>query len=337
LVNLLIGSGTNEISRGGDILKTSKTFSVLIPARNEGANIGHLIDDILSQTLPDHLSLEKLIVVSDGSTDDTNDVVTRYSAKDERVELLVNARNLGKAPSLNLGMRQVDSEFLVLLDGDVRLNSPSTLRNLLEDIGGDVDMVGGNPVPADKGDSLAALVSRCGDIMRNDLMLRIRNGSNIYSAYGRILALSRRLYTSIELPVDQEGRTLIEAEDQFIYLSCIEQNLKYVFRGDAEVLFKLPTSFTDYLRQCVRFMFSADKTRSYFNDSRLSREYAIPFHVKVIAFANLCRREPLGALAWTGYRVIGRTEFLVRRYLLKRGYGAAWAVSESTKGSIDRP
>lgn len=318
-------------------MKKDKTFSVLIPARNEGANIGQLIEDILSQELPDYVHLEKLVVVSDGSTDNTNEVVREHAAEDQRVELIVNPKNLGKAPSLNIGMRQIESEFLVLLDGDVRLNGPHTLGNLLEDIGGDIDMVGGNPIPSDKEDSLAALVSRCGDIMRNDLMVRIRNGSNIYSAYGRILALSRRLYTTIELPIDDEGRTLIEAEDQYIYLWCVKQNLRYVFRPDAEVFFKLPTSFTDYLRQCVRFMFSAGKIKAYFGDKRLSREYKIPLHIKVITYANLWRKEPLGALCWTGYRVIVRTEFFVRRYLLKKGYGAAWAVSESTKGSISRP
>lgn len=311
-----------------------KSFTVLIPALNEEKNIGGLLDDILEQELGDSLVLEKVIVVSDGSTDSTEDIVRARSARDPRVNLVVNESRMGKPCSLNIGKREVDSDFLVHLDGDVRLNGRHTLRNLLEGHRDDVGLVGGNPVPVEEaGESLAALISRCGDIMRNDIMLRIRGGRNIYSAYGRIIAMSRAFYSAIEMPVIEGGNTLI-AEDQFIYLSCVKLNMRYEFRGDAEVLYGLPTSFKDYLNQVVRFLFSAVNTKAYFDDSRLTAEYRIPLPVKVVALTNLVRREPLGAAAWLGYRVIVRVRYLARRLLFKGGVGETWEVSESTKSSI---
>jgi len=314
----------------------SQTFSVLIPALNEANNIGNLIYDVLEQELDDSLVLEKLLVVSDGSTDDTNDIVMKCAAADNRVELTINPRRIGKPMSLNIGMRQVTSDFLVLLDGDVRLCLPQTLRNLLMGFDTDVGIVGGNPVPADDSGSFAALVARCGDILRNDVFIRIRDGCNIFSAHGRIMALSRQFYSTVEIPIEKDGRQMV-SDDQYLYLSCIEKNLRYVYRGDAEVLYRLPTSFMDYLRQSVRFMASFKETTAFFDDTEVASEYHIPFKIKAVAFTNLCRREPGGAFAWTLYRLIGRLLHTAKRLGFSKRVGTKWDVSKSTKEEIIGP
>jgi hypothetical protein len=239
---------------------------------------------------------------------------------------------MGKPQSLNVGKREVRSDFLVLLDGDVRLNGHHALSNLLEDIDEDVGLVGGNPVPAANA-SIAALASRCGDIVRNNIMRRIRDGSNIYSAHGRIMALSKSYYSTIEVPIEKEGKQMV-SEDQYLYLSCIRQDMRYVFRGEAEVRYNLPTSFKDYLRQSVRFMYSIGETKGFFNDRNLGSEYHVPFRIKVVAFVDLFRQEPLGGLVWTACRIIGRLLFLARRFGFKEGVGTTWEVSESTKDDL---
>ena len=158
-------------------------------------------------------------------------------------------------------------------------------------------------------------------------------GSNIYSAHGRILALSRDFYDSMEIPSINHG-TRVLSTDQFLYYSCINSRRSFVLRTNAEVLFTLPDSFKDYLKQTVRFMYSGVNTKAFFEDTGFTNEFHVPLHLKVAAMLHLVRANPLGALAWTCYRAAARTMYLWQRYVRKDEIGAAWAISESTKDPV---
>lgn len=88
--------------------------SVVIPARNRAALIGEAIDSVLAQTLTDF----ELIVVDDGSTDDTVDVVRRYT--DERVRWVYNDRTAGIPGARNCGADAANGRFIAVLDSDDR-------------------------------------------------------------------------------------------------------------------------------------------------------------------------------------------------------------------------
>ncbi len=87
--------------------------SVLIPAHNEGKVIAETIRHILASDYP---NLE-VIVVDDGSRDDTAEVVSTVFANDERVRLITMA-NGGKAAALNRGLAEASGEVVVALDAD---------------------------------------------------------------------------------------------------------------------------------------------------------------------------------------------------------------------------
>lgn len=74
--------------------------------------VGEAVDSVLAQSFRD---LE-LIVVDDGSTDRTAETVRERA--DPRVRLISNARNLGLAPSLNVGLDEARGEFVARLDAD---------------------------------------------------------------------------------------------------------------------------------------------------------------------------------------------------------------------------
>lgn len=86
--------------------------SVLMPAYNAIDTIREAIDSTLSQTLPD---LE-VLVVDDGSTDATAEVVETYT--DPRVRLLRNAKNLGIPATRQRGADEARGEYLAILDSD---------------------------------------------------------------------------------------------------------------------------------------------------------------------------------------------------------------------------
>ena len=101
--------------------------SVIIPARDEAANIGCAVAALLAQDYP---RLE-VIVVDDRSTDDTARIVREIAAGDARVRLLQNlelpAEWVGKAWVLQKAAAQAHGEILLFLDADVTLD-PGALR-----------------------------------------------------------------------------------------------------------------------------------------------------------------------------------------------------------------
>jgi len=107
------------------------TCSILIPAHNEDKVIGATLEAMLNLEYPkDRL---KIIVINDGSTDGTREIVERYICQDPRVELFDVPRGeggKGKSRALNLGIARVTSEVVAIYDAD---NTPerSALRYLV--------------------------------------------------------------------------------------------------------------------------------------------------------------------------------------------------------------
>jgi glycosyltransferase involved in cell wall biosynthesis len=87
--------------------------SVIIPAFNMAEFIDRTIDSAVNQT---HRELE-VIVVDDGSTDATCDIVQKWAARDSRIRLL-RQPNAGVAAARNNGIRASSGEFIAPLDAD---------------------------------------------------------------------------------------------------------------------------------------------------------------------------------------------------------------------------
>lgn len=90
------------------------TISVLIPAYNVGRFIEETLASVAAQTrLPD-----EVIVVDDGSTDDTADKVNRFQRSGSLPIRLIRRSNGGAAAARNTGFRTVSTELVACLDGD---------------------------------------------------------------------------------------------------------------------------------------------------------------------------------------------------------------------------
>lgn len=87
------------------------TVSVLLPVRNGSATIARAIDSILAQTLQDW----ELIIVNDGSTDDTAAALAGFD--DPRITIIDQAA-MGIVPALNLAVSRARSPFLARMDAD---------------------------------------------------------------------------------------------------------------------------------------------------------------------------------------------------------------------------
>lgn len=96
-------------------------YSLVIPAFNERQRIAASLDKVLAHISEQGWSAE-LVVVNDGSRDDTADIVRRYAQRNPCVRLLENPGNRGKGYSVRNGMLHAQGEILVFSDAD--LSSP---------------------------------------------------------------------------------------------------------------------------------------------------------------------------------------------------------------------
>lgn len=106
-------------------------IAILICAFNEAQHITRKLDNCLALDYPpDKL---RVVVVSDGSSDGTNELVQNYP--DNRVALVVAPKRQGKAACINLGMATIEEEFVVMLDArqSVSANAARSLLRHFED------------------------------------------------------------------------------------------------------------------------------------------------------------------------------------------------------------
>lgn len=99
----------------------SPKYSIVIPAYNEGERLGATLDKVLAFVHQQQWSAE-VVVVNDGSRDNTADLVRAYAAKDPIVRLVENPGNRGKGYSVRHGVVSAYGEYVLFSDAD--LSSP---------------------------------------------------------------------------------------------------------------------------------------------------------------------------------------------------------------------
>ena len=103
------------------------TFTVIIPTFNRSGKIRHAVDSVLAQAYPDF----ELIVVDDGSTDDTREVIAAVSDRRLRYE---RQANRGRCAARNAGAESACGEHVTFLDSD-----DEALPNWLADLAAGFD------------------------------------------------------------------------------------------------------------------------------------------------------------------------------------------------------
>lgn len=104
------------------------TISVIIPCYNQAKYIAECLDSVLAQTFTDF----EVIVVNDGSTDNSQEIVQAYVAKYPQVHL-INQENSGISATRNNAMNEASGTYFYPLDGDDKIH-PQCLEKLYKTI-----------------------------------------------------------------------------------------------------------------------------------------------------------------------------------------------------------
>jgi len=90
------------------------TVSVIIPTYNRAHLISRAIKSVLNQTYQDF----EVIVVDDGSTDNTEEVIKEFQKKDERIKYVRHEKNKGGSAARNTGIKAAKGKYIAFLDSD---------------------------------------------------------------------------------------------------------------------------------------------------------------------------------------------------------------------------
>ena len=104
-------------------MPSSGKVSVIIPNYNYAQFVGEAIESVLNQTYKDI----EIVVVNNGSTDNSMDVLTKYSKKIR----LINQENLGQSGARKSGLEMATGNFIAFLDADDKWDTEKIEKQIL--------------------------------------------------------------------------------------------------------------------------------------------------------------------------------------------------------------
>ena len=116
-------------------------LSVVIPIRNEARALEELHREI-TQTLTRWGRPFEIIIVDDGSTDDSFAILARLQALDPRLRIIRFRRNFGQTAAFSVGFARARGRYIVTSDGDLQ-NDPADIRAMVEALESGYDIVCG--------------------------------------------------------------------------------------------------------------------------------------------------------------------------------------------------
>ena len=238
---LLALAAAGKRKRGGGEARhdAGLPVTVLIAARDEEDVIGGRIANILESDYP--AGLLDVLVVSDGSTDATERIVSELAAGDPRVRLLRTAGG-GKSQAQNQGVALARGRIVVLTDAG-SMFGPGTIRSLARGFSRpEVGCVSGRMV---LGDSRDAIGRSQGLYWRFEMLLRRLESAagTMHTASGLAMAFRKELYSPVETAY---------GDDCAIPLDIIARGYRVAHADDADAFDEMPHDVRGELEARVR-------------------------------------------------------------------------------------
>lgn len=124
-----------------------KKVTLIIPVYNSEKYIGRCLDSILNQSFKDI----DILVINDGSKDESKKIVEEYQLKYDNIKL-INQENIGVAKTRNKAIKMVDTKYIMFIDNDdyIDFDYIETYLNKIEETEADIVIGGYKRVNVDK-------------------------------------------------------------------------------------------------------------------------------------------------------------------------------------------
>ena len=260
-------------------LEEAPSMSVIIPAYNEGSMVRKSIDSVVSALYPrDRL---EILVVDDGSTDDTWDYIREAAREHPGLVTAVRfPRNRGKRAALEAGFRRARGEIVVTIDSDSVIQSGTLLAMAGPFRDPSVGAVAGKVVVYNRSQGLIPRMLQVRYILSFDFLRAVQ------SAYGTVYccpgALAGYRVSVVREVLDAwRNQTFLRTrctygEDRALTNFILDQGFNTVYQGSAVVHTLVPRTYQQLCRMYLRW------DRSYVREE--------------IRFARIMWKRPVGAL-----------------------------------------
>lgn len=285
--------------------------SMGIMAYNEEANIGRLLEAVITQKFQE-VALTEIVVVASGCTDNTETVVLEWAKRDARIRLISQEKRAGKAAAINDYLPRAQEKILVLCSADL-LPEPEAIERLVAPFADpEVGMTSSRPVP----------VNDVGQFMgyAAHMLWGLHHAINMKSFKAGEMIAIRKIFERIPY------HTAVDEASMEPVIRGQGYQAKYV--PTAIVYNKGPETLADFLRQRRRIYAGHLAVRDTlgYNVSTMSGS-----KILMTLLRNLDWRPKQFAWTWSivGLEVYGRMLGL-RDYKNRRDH-AVWEMATSTK------
>lgn len=239
-------------------MKNKYTVTIGIAAYNEENNIGSLLNSIVKQQSKKY-NLNKVIVISDGSTDNTAKIVKNYSQKNKIVQLIDDGKRKGKSARVNYLFTINKSDILICIDADVLILN-NTIFDAIVDCfiqNSHASLVGGNNVPYKAKTFLGSIINTWIHYWQYSRR-PLNNWDNALNCAGILYALKKNLAQKLKIPAG------VTVDEGFVFYKSKSLGYTFKFCPKAVVYFKAPNNLSDFLKQSYRFGKTGSELATYF-------------------------------------------------------------------------
>jgi glycosyltransferase involved in cell wall biosynthesis len=241
------------------------TVTIGIAAYNEEQSFPNFIELLLKQSTKEFI-LQKIIVVSDGSSDKTVKKIRKI--KNKKIIVKDSCKRKGKPSRLNQLMQLSHSDILVLLDADLQIRDIDMIDRLIQPMRKNKNIAGvsGATVPMEP-QTIVQKIVYTGIQLWMATLHSVKN-TNAYLSTGAVRAFRKKFYKEIVFPK-------ISADDIYPYLYCMSR--KYTFRiiPQAKVYYGLPSTYRDYFYQMKRYLKAESLQSTQFSEKIMKKAFVV--------------------------------------------------------------
>lgn len=204
-----------------------------IAVSNEEQNIGNLLENLIANCPSE---VERICIVSSGSTDKTDEIIRSFSKRDKRVQLITESERNGKSSALNILLVESENYDYMILTGGDNIPCRDALVNLMDFMkSGDVDIIGARPLPVN---DPRTFMGFCCHLLWN---LHHESSLTVPKISGELMAFKTKIVR--ELP------PAIVNDDAYVQSIGEMRKCKIAYCPEAEVLLKGPSTVHDFVTQ----------------------------------------------------------------------------------------